>query len=456
LIAWARWSTGPRPDQARSPSDRWWALGFLAAAFALVAGPFLGLTVVWPARLDLVALPLFVTGATVALFGLPVARAQRLALAFLLLGWTLPYMIVLFRVLPPFSDLTLGAIRQIIHVLRVARPSNVGGGTDFLVGARHGLRISVAATCSGISSFFGFLLLGGAATVLLAGPRRRKAIWVALGLALCWVVNLARILGIFAIAGTWGEHVALDDIHPYAGIVLFTLTTAVVAAMAPRLGLRWREPLFSPTDKPTADPPGPREASTAPPNVVTVSRSSGVPAAAAIVAAAALLVAVADARLARFDPTRSVARTRGATAAGETPTLTGWSVITKPGPLWASPYFGETSGWARFVAIRGDDPDAVVSIDLIDSSQLEALASYGVNAYYGGFRVASAHPIRIAPGVEGVELRSFAGWPTVAWTRRVGVGHQDTFEEVFVTARRRGAAAVSDVEAAARGLAQRT
>jgi exosortase/archaeosortase family protein len=446
LIALAPQPSIPRGDEARQAKDVRWGIACLAVSLVVLAGPRWGLTVVWPARLDLVALPIFVTGLTILLFGSGAVRARRFALLFLLLGWPLPYMFVLFHLLPAFSHLTVEAVRGTLHVIRVARPSGTPGSATFVVGGRQAQPISVAATCSGISSFFGWLLLAGAATVVLVGPRWRKAAWIATGLALTWVLNLARILVIFAVADAWGKHVALDEVHPYAGIVLFTLNTAVLSVLAPRMGLRWSDVL--------SGKGGPQEQAADAALLVERRRPHQglVPLAAGIAVLAVTIAFMSDGRLPRLDPTRSVARPSQLVAPGTAPRLTGWTVTGQPDVGWAAPYFGDTSSWVRFRLARSLVPGEQVEVDQIYSTSRPALAQYGLAAFSRGFNTASAHTVRLARGLTGVEFVSFSGRPTVVWTRQVGGSTNRGFEEVFVTSSAPAPAAEGVAEAVARGL----
>jgi exosortase len=452
-VALVRRSAAPWPGRAASPRDILIGASLLAGSVAILVAPSVGLSVAWPARLDLVALPMFVAGMVIVLFGSAVARAQRFALWFLLLAWPLPFMVVLFHLLPPFSSATVATTKGLLHVVHVARPSSVAGGSTFVVGA-HALAISVAATCSGISSFFGFLLLATAAMVLLCGPRSRKLLWIAVGLSLTWAVNLGRILLIFAVAGRWGEHVALDEVHPYAGIVLFTMVTAAMTVLAPKFGLTWSA-LANPGGEAGESSGGPAGAAGATVATVGARPSAGLrPLGVTAIVVVALIAAVADGRLPRVDPLRHIAGTPSPVQTQTTPAVPGWSAVRGRDVLWAAPYFGETSGWSRWSLTAQSRPGARVTVDEIDSPDKTALGAYGEAAYFDGYSVLSARPFRLLPGVEGAILRTPEGHETVVWARPAAHGSHRMVEEVFVSAHVSGGFPPAELEGVARSLAR--
>jgi exosortase/archaeosortase family protein len=404
----------------------------------ILAGPQFGLTSVWAARLDLLTLPVFVLGLVLVTFGADVARAQRAALLFLVLAWPLPYAEVLFHILGPFSDATVASVKWLLHVVHVASPTHAPGGATFLTHGRHATTIDVAATCSGISSFFGFLLLGGASCALLAGSALRRALWVCTGLALSWCFNLVRIIAILGAAAQWGRHIALGVIHPYAGILLFTATTVLMATATRFYGLRWRD-LSVASDR---DPPqraGGRRRPALPLGVVLVL----------VLATAAGWIA--DGRLRRYDPT-SFANLRSV-ASSAAPALDGYTLAQLPDVTWGKPYFGDSSTWSRYRAVDDADHGPNFTLETITTPDLDALSSYGVDAYFRGFRVRSVQPELLAPGVRGELVSPFGRPPVVVWVRRVPQGGGRAYQEVFLAGAGGAAQGAGAVIAAARSAA---
>ena len=106
----------------------------------------------------------------------------------------------------------------------MAKPVSSPDGTLFVV-VHHGQRfpLSVVSACSGVNSVVGFLLIGSAFAAVVHGPIVRKVLWLVGGMLLLWAINLGRITFIFWAGRTWGEHVAIDILHPFIGLVTFSL-----------------------------------------------------------------------------------------------------------------------------------------------------------------------------------------------------------------------------------------
>lgn len=68
--------------------------------------------------------------------------------------------------------------------------------------------------------------------------------WLALGIALSWLVNVVRIVAIVAAVGLWGPGMTAALIHPVLGMILFALNFALLLTLAPLchldVGAPWR------------------------------------------------------------------------------------------------------------------------------------------------------------------------------------------------------------------------
>ena len=193
----------------------------------------------WVWRIDLLTLPFFVAGAVAVIFGVRVLWRQKVAVAFLFLAWPYPYTSVLLGVLNAFTSATLFAIDKIVRVVHVATPIGGVDNTVFtVVHDGHPFNLSVISACSGVSSVVGFLLVGAAFTAIIRGPLVRKLLWLAGGMLLLWVINLGRLTLVFWAGQRFGEHFAIDVLHPYIGLVLFTLGVGVMILCIRPLGLR--------------------------------------------------------------------------------------------------------------------------------------------------------------------------------------------------------------------------
>ena len=146
----------------------------------------------WVWRIDLLALPLFVAGAICVLFGVRTLWRLRLAVLFLILAWPLPYTALLMTQLENFTDLTLAAVRGVLHVMPVAH--QVPGADNSMFQIEHGARgfpVSVATACSGVNGMVGYALLSAAFLAVVRGPLIRKVAWLVVGLVVIWMFNVA-------------------------------------------------------------------------------------------------------------------------------------------------------------------------------------------------------------------------------------------------------------------------
>ncbi len=209
-------------------------LALLLLLFAPAAVP----SVYWLHRVDLLSLPLFVAGAISLAFGMRALVRIRAAVAFLLLAWPWPYIVFLDRELNWFTDTTAAAVKAMLHLIPVA---SVAPDGDFLVA--HGANpsqsftLTVSSACSGINSGLGFLIVGGAAAILMRGRRSLRILWLVAGAALMFVVNVARILLVLAAGRQWGEQFAIDVLHPLIGLVMILVATLVMLLLLPRFHL---------------------------------------------------------------------------------------------------------------------------------------------------------------------------------------------------------------------------
>ena len=193
----------------------------------------------WVWRIDLLTLPFFVAGAVAVIFGVRVLWRQKVAVAFLFLAWPYPYTSVLLGVLNAFTSATLFAITKIVHVVHVATPlGGLNNAVFTVVHNGHPFNLSVISACSGVSSVVGFLLVGTAFAAVIRGPLIRKVLWLVGGMLLLWAINLGRLTLVFWAGQHFGEHFAIDVLHPYIGLVTFTLGVAIMILCIRPMGLR--------------------------------------------------------------------------------------------------------------------------------------------------------------------------------------------------------------------------
>jgi exosortase/archaeosortase family protein len=193
----------------------------------------------WVWRIDLLTMPFFVAGAVAVIFGVRVLWRQKVAVAFLLLAWPYPYTSVLLGLLNGFTSATLYAITEILRVVHVATPLGGLNNTVFtIVHNGRPFNLSVISACSGVSSVVGFLLVGSAFAAIIRGPLIRKLLWLVAGMLLLWAINLGRLTLVFWAGQRFGEHFAIDVLHPYIGLVTFTLGVGIMILCIRPMGLR--------------------------------------------------------------------------------------------------------------------------------------------------------------------------------------------------------------------------
>src|ERR1700722_16855773 len=193
----------------------------------------------WVWRIDLLTLPFFVAGAVAVIFGLRVLWRQKLAVGFLFLAWPYPYTSVLLRLLNAFTSATLFGVAHILRFIPVAKPVPSLDNTVYaIVHHGHTFTLSVVSACSGVSSVVGFLLVGAAFAAIVRGPWLRKCLWLVGGMVLLWIINLGRITFIFWAGQHFGEKIAINVLHPFIGLLTFSIGVCIMILCIKPLGMR--------------------------------------------------------------------------------------------------------------------------------------------------------------------------------------------------------------------------
>ena len=429
LLAWVRLRRGGAglPIHDRQV-DYIVGLGLIlvAAGVSLLVPSALG-TRFWLYRIDLLTLPFFVGGMVALVYGVRRLWTLRFPLAFLFLAWPLPYAPLLGDGSRLFTDATATVLAGIAHILPVATPS---GGDDAVFFIRHAgfaFPLSVSEACAGVNSLVGYLLVGGALSYIVAGPLLRRLVWLGVGMALAWTLNIVRIELIFAVGAGFGRDVAIDVLHPLAGLVAFNLGVLAMLLIAPRFGLSFDEGLRATTGSaPRREP---------------VTR---VAAALAIVLAIGLGLGTVNASYARFEQVAS--------PLGQ-PLLRPFDVRTAQLAQWTSAFvarnavapqfFGDGATWDRIQYTPGSDAtlrtNLPVYIDVITTSDSGSFAAYGLEACYQfhGYQIQSSVTADIGAGVQGQVLdyqnpRLQADWSALWWEWPFQDQGQTRFERIVI------------------------
>ena len=383
-------------------------------------------TVFWYERVDLLSMPLFVAGAIALAFGTRTLGRLRVAVAFLLLAWPVPYMFLLDHGLTRFTSLTQEALRAVVAKVHIATAVAGGDGSLFTLG--HGARtftVNVASACSGVDGFVGFLLVGLAFLHLAKGTRSRKALWLVVGLTFIYALNLARLLLVFWVGSTWGEGVAIDGLHPYIGLVLFALGVALMA---------WATPLFG------LELDVRRRIRGAGP-VAALATTPAMRVSAVALTVATLVAMMANTGLARF---QLVANNLGTTTiqsfSAQPVSLHGWQEARIAEYDWATRFFGDDSSWVRYQYYGAKAPTSVIA-DVVTTGSLGRLQAYGVQACYEfhGYGLHKPVDYNLGGGVKGTVLtfhdpKMTGEWNALFWVWAVNTPQGHRYERVVLLA----------------------
>jgi exosortase/archaeosortase family protein len=394
----------------------------------------------WVWRIDLLTLPFFVAGAVAVIFGLRVLWRQKVAVAFLLLAWPYPYTSVLLGVLNAFTTATLFGITEILRVIHVATPTGGLNNTIFtVVHNGHRFNLTVISACSGVSSVVGFFLVGTAFAAVIRGPLIRKLLWLVGGMALLWILNLGRLTLVFWAGQQFGEHFAIEVLHPYIGLFLFSLGVAIMILCIRPMGLRIGNEGRAPLDA---------EAEAGTPQSRARGRRHDLPVphvylAVSIVLVIAIILGISNVNLQSYNLVADVSGSPKVLSFIDDPvTPVGWTSRYEATFQWAAPLFGEQSLWNRYELYPGVGGDlqarTQVIADVVDTPDLQTFAAFGVEQCYQfhGYSLNNVSQVSLPGGVTGQSLaynsQQFGSWTLVYWILPVKRGTSTVYERVVL------------------------
>jgi exosortase/archaeosortase family protein len=412
----------------------------IAMVIVLVVPIYLS-TFFWLWRLDLLSLPFFAAGAVALAFGSRALWRLRLPLAFLLLAWPAPYTMFFSHEMEAFTTLTIDATRAAVGVIPLARPLDSGDGSLFLVTREpaHSFVLSVGSACAGINGMVGFLLVAGAALAVFRGSAAAKLGWLCLGLGVIWILDVMRILTIFAAGRAWGESFTAGVVHPLIGILFFNLGLLAMVGVMPLFRLRsdsrrlvraWR--LLSTARGSLGNG--------------AVARPAR---ALAVLVLASLLVGFANAQLPEFERVSQVlGPTRIQTSTIAMSPVPGWSLSQVGSYAWVKNYMGADATWRRYnyaprveSSIFDDVGSRVapITLDVISTSDLGALSTHSLEACYRFYSlpVAAAGRVDLGAGViaKTVTYRNQnteSDWTILYWEWPVKTQQRQFYERVVL------------------------
>ena len=372
-----------------------WIVGFGLlgiTAVILIMAPNPTSSTFWLQRIDLLTLPLFVAGLISLLFGVRRVWALKAPLAFLLLAWPIPFTLFLSQTAGPFADLTSGIVGGFTRVVPVAR-QGVFAPDIFMVGSGpHAFAVSIGSACAGVNSLVGFLLLGAALLFVVRGPAVRRATWLGLGLGLVFGLNVLRIIVILAVGAAFGQDLALEILHPVAGMIVFSIGVFGMVAMVPRFGLH-----FIDVSRPVA------VAETSTPNPVRRVRPALL-----VALGLTLVLGATNAAFARYEAiSAGLTDARLSTFDVRTAQVAGWKTQFVAHFIQARQYFGPTATWERVLylptAKAAITSTKSVYVDVITTDNPATFTAYGLEACYTfhGYTIASVTTVDVGAGVRG-------------------------------------------------------
>jgi len=395
-------------------------MSLLVAALLVVALlPVRMSTLFWSWRMDLLSLPLFAAGAVTLAFGARALWRVRVPIAFLFLAWPPLYTFSPVEQLQgAVADATVAVVRWVMGIVPLARPDGPIDSALFIVGdGSRAFTVSVASACSGVNGLLGFLLLSLALLVLIRGSLIRKSLWLLVGLAAVWTLNLVRIVLIFGVGAVWGESVALGALHPFVGLGLFVVTVLGMLHAAPAFGLR----LIWAGDHTQPAMAGDRAAEVLPAR----HRALAVPVAVPIIVAATALIAIANHGLRDHELLASdLGAPRLVVSLTAAPVVAAWSVEQTEDYEWARRFFGGDSRWVRHTYSRDPEggattlrSEAPVFLDVVTAGSLQPFSTYGISECYRfhGYEIHERQGADLGGGVTG-EVLGYVNEKRQRWT----------------------------------------
>jgi exosortase/archaeosortase family protein len=391
-------------------------------------------SVYWLHRLDLLSLPLFAAGAISLAFGVRALVRIRAALLFLFLAWPYPYVVLLDHELTWFTDTTAGAVKAVLQFVPLASVTPNG---DFLVshasGVTQSFTVSVSSACSGINSGLGFLIVGAAAAILMHGRLAMKLLWLVSGTAFLFVVNVGRILLVLAAGGLWGEHFAIDVLHPLIGLAMILGATLVMLLWLPHFHLSLD---LSTTRRRTG--PKPRPAQT------LAVRKARIPL--TVLAVLSVVAMFANAGMSRFELLAfGLGPSRLSPSSVASAPVSGWTLSEVATYSWAPRYFGTGGTWTRYAYIEtsptiNGSPPGSITVDVIGTSDLGTFSTYGLEACYGfhNYSLTSTSTVDLGGGLAGKVMRyripgTGGYWLGLYWEWPVSVPGGEQYQRVVLS-----------------------
>jgi exosortase/archaeosortase family protein len=400
----------------------------IVAILMITILPDLASTYYWTDRPDVLSLALFVSAGVIILYGVNWFWRIRAAIVFLVLMWPALYIHIMPGLMQSFTDWTNRTLASVVGHLPLGATTD-GSGLVYLHQAGQApLTVSVGSACSGANSVLGFGLVGAALLVTNQGRRRNKLAWFVLGLGLVFLLNVARLTSILALAAAGHPTLALGAYHAVIGLVLFTIAVIVMMWLMPRFGLRPKDPVAA---KPAQENAAPRPARRRSRARLTIRYAS--------VALVVGFVALADHELQPYAAFLDGTGNPTVLQFGSSQLLpNGVQVQHVSNYPWAQQYFGSNSSFDRF-SVSGTGA-GVVWADVVRTDDKGSLDAYSLqNCFlFHNYDIRTAKRLELGSGVVGLLLNysdssTHAKWTTVSWAWPIRYQGETYYERVALT-----------------------
>jgi exosortase/archaeosortase family protein len=407
--------------------------------------PALASTYYWSNRPDVLSMALFVGGLITIFYGINWFWRLKSALVFLVLMWPALYLNIMPGVMQSFTDATNSALAKVVHLLPLG-VSLTGQPGILSVHQASGtpLTVSVGTACSGADSVLGFLLIGAAILTAVGGGGRRKLLWMIVGLALTFAVNVLRLTSILALASAGHPDLALGGYHAVIGLILFTLVIAAMMRLLPVFGLRPRpEVVVSGRSRQLAPTISRPPASVRRRRVVIGT-----------MATLALVGGFLNQGLAPYAAFQDGTGSPSVVPFSTTSAPTGMQVSYYQDYPWAKQYFGANSTFTRYyvsgapstspspsTVTAGFVQENLVYADVVRTDDKGSLDAYNLqNCFlFHDYNITTSQRIDVGNGVTALMLNYAAPgnppqrWASVSWAWPVDYQGQTYFERVTLT-----------------------
>ena len=180
---------------------------------------------------DLLLLPLAFAALATLLFGLDSISNFR----GLMLYSVFASPAVLFLILNSYGAFTSFNTLLVYHFIKLFAPS--ASYIAPLAISANGYSLGIGQACVSLGIFVAMALFLVPIAYLYSGKNRKKVVWVSSGVALLFVLNIVRMLGVSFAWLTYGPSSIIALVHASAGVILFYIAIAAMVLVAGKYGL---------------------------------------------------------------------------------------------------------------------------------------------------------------------------------------------------------------------------